>query len=167
MKKSFAAVNVRVFNRIYQRQVAELLNCADFFILGSPVETQCLAAIEANLCNIPVVMPLVGIYRDFTAEERARVGIFGDDLAAAVAQAANAALPRGAQFLQKDLDFRSMKSGATDSAYRAGFKRHRHTGDPYDPTFQAPSPKLARKFHRARSQPDPAESLRGIGVVSL
>lgn len=72
--------NVFMFNSIDQDKLVELLNCADFFIIGSPVETQCLAAIEANLCNIPVVMPLVGIYRDFTELERSKVGLFGDDL---------------------------------------------------------------------------------------
>lgn len=78
--ETYSAKNARVFNKISQNVLSELLNCADFFIIGSPVETQCLAAIEANLCNIPVVMPLVGIYRDFSQPERAAVGVFGDDL---------------------------------------------------------------------------------------
>lgn len=81
----FQASNARVFNRINQSVLSDLLNCADFFIIGSPVETQCLAAIEANLCNLPVVMPLVGIYRDFTPDERDKVGVFGDDLVEGVA----------------------------------------------------------------------------------
>ncbi len=85
-EEKYAAPNVRVFNRINQAKLAELLNCADFFMIGSPVETQCLAAIEANLCNLPVVMPLVGIYRDFTPFEREQVGIFGDDLEKGIEQ---------------------------------------------------------------------------------
>ena len=82
----YSAQNVRVFNHMGQEKLSELLNCADFFIVGSPVETQCLAAIEANLCNVPVVMPLVGIYKDFSEEERGQVGVFGDNLIEGVAK---------------------------------------------------------------------------------
>ncbi len=82
--ETYEAANVRVYNRVQQDLLAKLLNCADFFIIGSPVETQCLAAIEACCCDVPVVMPLVGIFRDWSEEERTQVGIFGDDLAAAI-----------------------------------------------------------------------------------
>lgn len=78
--EAYNAPNIRAFHRIDQLTLSELLNCADFFIIGSRVETQCLAALEANLCDLPVVMPLVGIYRDFTSDERDQVGIFGDNL---------------------------------------------------------------------------------------
>lgn len=80
------APNVLVYNRIPQPLLAILLNCADFFMLGSPVETQCLSAIEACLCNVPVIMRHVGIFRDFTEEERAMCGIFGEDFEAALQQ---------------------------------------------------------------------------------
>lgn len=79
-QENFLAKNVRVFNKINQNLLVELLNCADFFIIGSPVETQCLAAVEACFCNIPLVMPLVGIFKDFSNEERSNIGIFADDL---------------------------------------------------------------------------------------
>ena len=85
--ESYEAHNVRMYSRIQQSQLAELLNCADVFIIGSPVETQCLAAVEANLCNVPVAMPLVGIYKDFSDHERSKVGIFNDNLIEAVTQA--------------------------------------------------------------------------------
>jgi glycosyltransferase involved in cell wall biosynthesis len=78
--------NVLVFKHLKQDVLSELLNCADFFIIGSPEETQCLAALEANFCNVPVVMPLVGIYKDFSEEERISVGVFGDDLIGGVRQ---------------------------------------------------------------------------------
>lgn len=84
--EDFTASNVHVFRRIDQTTLARLYRCADFFIIGSPVETQCLAALEANLCGLPVVMPLVGIYRDFSENERAAVGVFGEDLVSGVAQ---------------------------------------------------------------------------------
>ena len=79
-EEDFIADNARVYNRIDQSLLAELLNCADFFILGSPVETQCLAAIEACFCDIPVVMTKVGIFADWSDEDCAMVGMFGDNL---------------------------------------------------------------------------------------
>lgn len=84
--EKYEASNVKMYNRIQQTLLAELLNCSDFFVIGSPVETQCLAAIEANLCNVPVAMPLVGIYKDFNDQERSSVGVFKDDLIEAVTQ---------------------------------------------------------------------------------
>ena len=83
-KETFAAANVRVYNRIPQTLLAKLLNCANFFIIGSPVETQCLAAIEACLCDVPVIMRQVGIFKDFNEEERAECGIFGEDFETAL-----------------------------------------------------------------------------------
>lgn len=83
-EETYTSSNVCVFNRIPQTLLAKLLNCADFFIIGSPVETQCLAAIEACLCDVPVVMPEVGIFKDFSEEERAECGIFGEDFEAAL-----------------------------------------------------------------------------------
>lgn len=78
--ENFENENVMKFSNIDQEKLAELLNCADFFIIGSPVETQCLAALEANLCNLPVVMPKVGIFRDFKPSELSLIGEFGDNL---------------------------------------------------------------------------------------
>ena len=87
--ESFNSPNVHVYNRIPQSLLAKLLNCADFFIIGSPVETQCLAAIEACLCDIPVVMRNVGIFKEFTEEERSKVGIFGEDFISAIQEISN------------------------------------------------------------------------------
>ncbi|MGE5474752.1 MAG: glycosyltransferase [Ignavibacteriales bacterium] len=88
-KESYYAENAIVFNRIPQQLLAQLLNCADFFIIGSLVETQCLAAIEACLCDIPLIMHKVGIFRDFTEEERAQVGIFTEDFISAIRELEN------------------------------------------------------------------------------
>lgn len=82
--EKFSAPNVQVFNRIPQELLVKLLNCADFFVIGSPVETQCLAAIEACLCDLPVVMQQVGIFKDFSSEELQNCGIFGEDFIAAI-----------------------------------------------------------------------------------
>lgn len=72
--------NVIQFSKQSQNVLVELLNAADFFILGSPVETQCLAAIEAALCNVPVVMKPVGVFATFSAQECASVGCIQLDL---------------------------------------------------------------------------------------
>ena len=77
--ESYTASNVKFYSRISQQDLVNLINCADFFVLGSTVETQCLAAIEACLCDVPVIMNKVGIFRDFSAEDRNRVGIFDED----------------------------------------------------------------------------------------
>ncbi|MDD7805842.1 MAG: glycosyltransferase [Endozoicomonas sp. (ex Botrylloides leachii)] len=71
---------IRFFSKQPQTVLAELLNCSDFFILGSPVETQCLAAIEAALCDVPVVIKSVGIFSSFSHEERSAVGSIQEDL---------------------------------------------------------------------------------------
>jgi len=81
---TYQADNCRTYNRIHQNLLAKLLNCADFFIVGSPVETECLTAIEACMCEVPVVMQNTGIFADFTEEERAQVGIFGEDFEQAI-----------------------------------------------------------------------------------
>lgn len=77
--EDFIHPNVRVYKRINQELLAELINCADFFIIGSPVETQCLAAIEACLCNVPVIMRDVGLFKDLSEDEKSKVGIIGED----------------------------------------------------------------------------------------
>lgn len=55
--KSFVAVDANT--------VRDVLRSADVFILGSPVETQCLAALEAMACGLPVVMPPTGAFHDW------------------------------------------------------------------------------------------------------
>lgn len=76
--------NGRVFSRINQETLSELYNCADFFILGSPSETQCLAAIECCLCDVPIIMLNTGFLTNLSSEEKDKVGIIGDDLEGAV-----------------------------------------------------------------------------------
>lgn len=81
--------NAVVYNQISQKILVELHNCADFFIVGSPVETQCLAALEACLCNIPVVMHDVGYFKECADEDKRRAGIFTNDLNAGIDQVLN------------------------------------------------------------------------------
>jgi glycosyltransferase involved in cell wall biosynthesis len=76
--RPFIAANIRIFNLIPPTQLVKLLNCADFFISGSS-GNQCQAAIEACLCDVPLIMPQSGIFHYFSTEERARCGIFGEN----------------------------------------------------------------------------------------
>lgn len=105
--ETFTAPNATVFARIDQKKLVELLNCADFFILGSPVETQCLAALEAALCDIPVVMPKVGIFIDFTEAERARLGVFTNDLKSGVKELSKGKYAPRATVLERNLGVRT------------------------------------------------------------
>jgi len=99
----FSAANVKMYNRIGQELLAELLNCSDVFVIGSPVETQCLAAIEANLCDVPVAMPLVGIYKDFTEEELSKVGVFHHDLIDSVRRVLKGSFSPRSLIIKKEL----------------------------------------------------------------
>jgi glycosyltransferase involved in cell wall biosynthesis len=77
--ESFFSNNSKVYNKINQELLVKLLNCSDFFILPSPSETQCLAAIEANLCNIPVIMYNTGYITNLTEEEKSQIGVVTND----------------------------------------------------------------------------------------
>lgn len=89
--KKYETPNVKMFNKISQETLATLHRAADFFILGSPVETQCLAAIEACFTNIPVIMRNVGIFSDFSKDDREQCGIFGEDFERALQEMPNKA----------------------------------------------------------------------------
>jgi len=80
INEDFYSNNSRVYRRISHDMLSELLNCADFFILGSKVETQCLAAIEAALCNTPVVMHDVGVFQGMSLGDKKQLGYIGNDL---------------------------------------------------------------------------------------
>lgn len=72
--------NMIVYNKIDQNKLCELHNCADFFIIASPSETQCLAAIESCLCNIPIIMRNTGFVTNLTDEEKKHIGFIGENL---------------------------------------------------------------------------------------
>ncbi len=57
--------NVKVFQRIGQGTLAELMNCADLCVGRSRVETLWLGPIEAMFCGIPVDVTPVGIFADW------------------------------------------------------------------------------------------------------
>ena len=77
--ESYSSNNSKIYNKINQELLVKLLNSSDFFILPSPSETQCLAAIEANLCNIPVIMYNTGYITNLTEEEKSKIGVVTND----------------------------------------------------------------------------------------
>jgi glycosyltransferase involved in cell wall biosynthesis len=83
-KDEFEHKGVFSYSKMPQNGLAELINCSTFFILGSKVETQCLAAIEAALCNVPVVMRRTGIFYDMKDHDLNGVGEIGENLAEGV-----------------------------------------------------------------------------------
>lgn len=76
--EDFYSDNSIVYKKIDQELLIKLLNCADFFILPSPSETQCLSAIEANLCGIPTIMRNTGYFTNLDTNEINNVGIMTD-----------------------------------------------------------------------------------------
>jgi len=64
--------NCKVFYNQTSEQVSELLNCADFFILTSPVEGCCIAMLEAMATNLPCIISKAGYFWDFWDD---RIGI--------------------------------------------------------------------------------------------
>lgn len=120
--KEYQSPHCKTYNRIDQSLLAKIFNCADFFILGSPVETQCLAAIEACMCNIPVIMHNTGIFADFSDEERAKVGIFGDQFEEAIESIfARSFTPRTVMF-EKGLTVEAMSDRWIKVLQRASLK---------------------------------------------
>jgi glycosyltransferase involved in cell wall biosynthesis len=75
----FIAANVRRFTQISQEILVKLLNCADFLINGSLGVYGCFAAVEACLCNVPLIMRDVGILKGLSPEECSQCGIFGEN----------------------------------------------------------------------------------------
>ena len=73
--EDFHSLNCRVYKKIDQELLTKLLNCSDFFIIPSPSESQCLAAIEANLCNIPVLMRNTGYFTSLNDKDLRNVGL--------------------------------------------------------------------------------------------
>lgn len=79
--------NWKVLRCLDQTRLRSVLESADVFILGSPFETQCLAAIEAVACGLLVVMPPTGLLASAPDHLRRRIGVFTEDLQAGLDEA--------------------------------------------------------------------------------
>jgi glycosyltransferase involved in cell wall biosynthesis len=79
--------NVEVFNRLSQNELVQLMDSCEIFLLGSPFETQCLAAMEAAMRNLAIVMRPTGMLSEAPNSEE--FGYFSQDLAQAFELAVN------------------------------------------------------------------------------
>jgi glycosyltransferase involved in cell wall biosynthesis len=104
--ESYNKTNTFCYNRVDQTTLSELLNCADFFILGSPVETQCLAALEAGFCGLPVIMKKTGIFMDW--DDRHLMGKFNNNLEDSLLSLNISSYDTRTYLLNKDLSIKSM-----------------------------------------------------------
>lgn len=157
-EERFDAPNVTMFNRIDQRLLAQLYQCADFFLLGSAVETQCLAAIEAGMCDVPILMHTTGIFADFTNEERSSIGIFTEDLAGNVDSLLNKTFSPRKTLLEKNLSYDGMVARWTAALKVARFQADAaaaHRGTPLTPAQHVT--KLGNELR--------AQSVDGINAV--
>ena len=57
--------NAKGFSNVDRKTMRDLYNCADFFILTSPIEGYCIAMIEAMACNLPCIVSQAGYFWDF------------------------------------------------------------------------------------------------------
>lgn len=73
---------VRIFRRIPQIELREIVGACDVLLCTSREETLHLAGVEAAACNVPLVVPRVGIYYDMDESGWGRIVTDGDFLGA-------------------------------------------------------------------------------------
>jgi len=83
---SSLASRCTIRRQLSQSDLRAEMDRASFLILGSPHETQCLAALEGAARNLPIVMPTTGSLGTLPPRIRTRVGEFGSDLSSGVQQ---------------------------------------------------------------------------------
>ena len=77
--------NVQVFSQLSQEELIQLMDTCEFFLLGSPFETQCLAAMEAALRDLAIIMKPTGILGEAPNSEE--FGYFSENLESAFNEA--------------------------------------------------------------------------------
>jgi glycosyltransferase involved in cell wall biosynthesis len=71
--------NVEVFHKLSQSDLISVMDSCELFLLGSPFETQCLAAMEAAMRNLAIIMKPTGMLGEAPNSEE--FGYFAEDLA--------------------------------------------------------------------------------------
>ncbi len=79
------AGNVQIYRRLTQQDLLKLYDSSTFFLLGSPLETQCLAAMEAASRDVIVIMKETGLLAE--SPYSPHIGYFGENLAKVFAEA--------------------------------------------------------------------------------
>jgi glycosyltransferase involved in cell wall biosynthesis len=74
---------VRIFRRVSQLDLREILSACEVLLCTSREETLHLAGVEAAACNVPLVVPRVGIYYDMEENGWGRV-VRNDDFLGAL-----------------------------------------------------------------------------------
>jgi hypothetical protein len=70
--------NVQMYNQLSQENLISLMDTCELFILGSPFETQCLAAMEAAARDLAIVMKPTGLLGESPDAEQ--FGYFSSNL---------------------------------------------------------------------------------------
>ena len=72
--------NVKILRCLETKELVSAVDSAKIFLVGSPFETQCLAAIEAATRNLAVCMKDTGLLSKLPEFIKDRIGIFDSDL---------------------------------------------------------------------------------------
>lgn len=79
------AGNVQIYRRLSQENLLKIYDSSAFFLIGSLLETQCLAAMEAASRDVTIVMKKTGLLAESSYSNQ--FGYFDDNLAKAFAEA--------------------------------------------------------------------------------
>ncbi len=81
-----SGTNWQIYRCLPQEQLVNVVLDSDFFVLGSPFETQCLAAIECAMLGKPILMKRTGLLASLPDELTNQIGIFTENLKTGMAQ---------------------------------------------------------------------------------
>jgi hypothetical protein len=81
--KSIQPANVEIERCLQTQELLTLVDKARIFVVGSPFETQCLAAMEAAFRNLVICMKKTGLLSQLPFPLRDQIGVFHSDLSVA------------------------------------------------------------------------------------
>jgi hypothetical protein len=80
--ESLQPSNVSIKRCLNTDELLSLVDKSKIFVVGSPFETQCLAAMEAAFRNVVICMKETGLMSHLPLHLRAQIGVFNSDLIA-------------------------------------------------------------------------------------